>query len=290
MAEAVTFESGGVRCVGHLHRAAREPGPCVVLCPGFGGTQDTPALTAAAHGFAAAGYHALRFDYRSFGLSDGTPRQVVDLRGQRADIAAAVAFARDLDTVDPAAIILWGTSLGGAHVIFSAAEDPGIIAVIAQVPFNGFPRRVEGRSVLGTLRMLAVLGDDWLRGRLHLPPHRIPLVGATGELAVMTGDDAQDVIAGMASPTWRNEAAPRALLDMMRYRPDTVASHVACPLLVCVGTDDVQATSESTEVLAERAPHGQLRRYNATHFDFYREELRAVVLAEQIAFLDRVLA
>jgi hypothetical protein len=39
-------------------------------------------------------------------------------------------------------VALWGNSLGGAHVISVAADDPRIVAVVAQIPFNGFPRRV----------------------------------------------------------------------------------------------------------------------------------------------------
>src|SRR5690606_5764487 len=49
--------------------------PCVVLCHGFGGTQDTPAIRAAARAFANAGFAALTFDYRNFGESGGMPRQ-----------------------------------------------------------------------------------------------------------------------------------------------------------------------------------------------------------------------
>jgi pimeloyl-ACP methyl ester carboxylesterase len=288
MTHQVTFDSGGVVCVGRLYPATGASGRCVVLCAGFGGTQDTPALTANAEAFAAAGYHALTFDYRGFGESGGRPRQVVSIAGQLADIAAAVRCARVLPDVDPAAVTLWGTSLGGGHVVVAAARDPGIAAVIAQVPFNGFPRRVEGRSTAATLRLLAVMGEDWVRGRLHLPPHYIPAVGATGELAVMTGQDVQSVIAGMRSPTWRNEVAPRALLEMMRYRPGDAAARVACPLLVCVGDADVEALAASAEALATLAPHGQLRHFAATHFDLYRDEVRTRVIAEQIAFLDAV--
>jgi cephalosporin-C deacetylase-like acetyl esterase len=54
--------------------------------------------------------------------------------------------------VDPERIALWGSSLGGARVIVVAAEGPRIAAVVAQMPFNGFPRRVEGRSTLEALK------------------------------------------------------------------------------------------------------------------------------------------
>ncbi|WKG01116.1 alpha/beta hydrolase [Mycolicibacterium sp. HK-90] len=288
MAHQVSFDVDGDRCVGYLRASDHRPAPCVVLCAGFGGTQDTPALRANAEDFAAAGFHTLTFDYRGLGESGGHPRQVVNIEGQLDDIAAAVACARGLDGVDPARIVLWGTSLGGGHVMAAAARDHEVAAVIAQIPFNGFPRRVEGRSTLSTLRLLAVMAEDWGRGRLHLPPRYIAAVGAPDELAVMTGDSAQQTIAGMASPTWRNQVAPRALIEMMRYRPIDFARQVTCPVLVCMGTEDAETTPDKVSALAEAAPRGELLEYPVNHFDFYVDDVRRRVVADQVAFLERV--
>jgi predicted alpha/beta hydrolase len=44
-----------------------------------------------AEAFANAGFHALVFDYRGFGLSDGTPRQFVSVPRQRQDWLRAIA-------------------------------------------------------------------------------------------------------------------------------------------------------------------------------------------------------
>jgi hypothetical protein len=58
--ESVRFFSGDAHCVGRLTLpTAGQPVPAVVLCTGFAGTQDTPALRAAARAFAGAGYGAL---------------------------------------------------------------------------------------------------------------------------------------------------------------------------------------------------------------------------------------
>ena len=143
----VVFESNGITCVGYLHHPApmRAPRPCVVLAHGFAGTQDTPSIQAAAQAFAAAGFSALTFDYRNFGESDGAPRQLICIQEQHEDIKAAVRFARSQSSIDPKRVALLGTSLGGGHVIAVAANDPEIAAVVAQVPFNGFPKEVEGR-------------------------------------------------------------------------------------------------------------------------------------------------
>ncbi|MEZ0339280.1 alpha/beta hydrolase [Mycobacterium sp. pV006] len=284
IAEAVQFLSDGTRCSGRLYRAPSPvPGPCVVLCPGFGGTQDTPSMIAAATSFAESGLTALTFDYRSFGRSAGDPRQVVDLAGQRADIHAAITFARSRPDIDARRIALWGTSLGGGHVITVAAADPTVAAVVAQIPFNGFPKRVEGRSVTTTLRLLIAILRDRMRGRLSRAPYYIPAIGGRGELAVISSDEARQAVADMNSPTWLNHVAPRALLDMMAYRPGRHAARLAMPVLVCVGTRDRE--TQRGGLIADSAPRGVLRQYPFSHFDFYRPELRRRVLDDQVAFL-----
>jgi pimeloyl-ACP methyl ester carboxylesterase len=89
---------------------------------GFTGTRDQ--LTCYAEAFARAGLAVLTFDYRHFGESEGSPRQIVDIGKQMEDWRSAIAMARTLDRVDSKRIALWGSSLSGGHVINLAAEDP----------------------------------------------------------------------------------------------------------------------------------------------------------------------
>src|SRR5687767_13752530 len=89
--EAASFESDGERCVASWYwpATAAAQWPCVVLANGFSGTRDW-ILPEFAQRFAGAGYAALTFDYRHLGESDGSPRQMVDVRAQRADLRAAL--------------------------------------------------------------------------------------------------------------------------------------------------------------------------------------------------------
>ena len=285
----VSFNSGGVELVGYLYHAAGTDGdaPCVVMGHGFSGTQDR--LFANAERFAGAGFEVLTFDYRNFGESGGQPRQLVSIEGQLEDWRAAIRFARTLEGVDPERIALWGSSLGGGHVVCVAAEDPRIAAVVAQVPFNGFPRRVEGRTTLDTLKLLWAMGTDAAHSILGRPPHYIPMVGAPGEVAVTTTREAQGHIAVLSGETrdslWRNEVAPRALISMMRYRPGDKAHRLEMPVLVCIAERDFETPEERARQIAERAPRGELRRYPVSHLDFYRDPVRQRVLADQIDFL-----
>lgn len=290
MTARITFESGGETCVGYLYGdRAGTPRACAVMCQGFGGTQDTPAFTATARDFAAAGYRVLTFDYRNLGESSGLPRQLVDIAGQLDDIAAAVAYARRQPGVDADRVVLWGTSLGGGHVVTAAARDPRIAAVIAQIPYNGFPRKVEGRSAAATLRVLKAMVVDGVRAALHMKPAYIKQVGRPGELAVMASVEAQQTIDAMTSATWRNEVAPRSLLDMWRYKPGDHTRFVTAPVLVCIGERDKETQAPEAAQLAALAPRGELRAYPYAHFDFYRDDVRSEVIADQLAFLSKVL-
>ena len=131
----VNFDSSGTACAAWLYEA--EPGsrrPCVVLAHGFGATRIA-RLDAYAERFAQAGLHALAFDYRGFGDSQGEPRQLLDIHGQLDDWRSAVEFARTIDGVDPERIVLWGSSFSGGHVAVLAAEDARVAAAISQAPF-----------------------------------------------------------------------------------------------------------------------------------------------------------
>ena len=288
-ATAIAFQSDGVTCRGTLLLPrVSDPAPVVVLCTGFGGTQDTPAIRAASRAFADAGFATLTFDYRSFGASDGEPRQIVDIAGQLTDIRAAMGFVQSNPRLDRSRIVLWGTSLGGGHVVTAAADRDDVVAVVAQVPFNGFPRRVEGRSTTTALRLFAAMVRDRLRGTFRRQPAYVPLVGPASSLAVMASDSASLSIAGLDSPTWRNEVAPRGLFAMMRYHPADHAPRVHAPLLVCAASGDREAPVSLVSELADGAPRGRQITYDVSHFDVYRPDVRARLLADQIAFLHEV--
>jgi protein-S-isoprenylcysteine O-methyltransferase Ste14/fermentation-respiration switch protein FrsA (DUF1100 family) len=285
----VAFDSGGVTCAADLYRppGASAPVPCVVMAHGTAGTRDL-GLAAYAERFAAAGFAVLLFDYRHFGASGGRPRQLIDVVGQQDDYRAAVRFARARPGIDPARIALWGTSLSGGHVMVVAAGDPGIAAVVSQVPFAGveYGRR-SPRSAGATLRLLAAAARDALHGLVGLPPHLIPLVGEPGSAAAFTDPDARTAVAALAAgaPAWRNAFAARAILTLMRYRPGEVADRVAAPMLVCMAERDTAGSVALAVRAAERAPRGELRRYPLDHFAVYSGAAMEQLVADQTAFL-----
>ena len=103
----VEFTSDGVVIRAWLYRPNVPNPPIIVMAHGLGGVK-TMRLDAFAERFADAGYACLVFDYRHFGDSDGEPRQLLSVHRQLADYDAAITYAKSLDGVDAARVVVWG--------------------------------------------------------------------------------------------------------------------------------------------------------------------------------------
>jgi uncharacterized protein len=136
MPTTITFKSGGLNCAGDLYlpqgfdSARTYPG----LVLGHGTAQTKKSLVDQGEFFSRAGYVVLAIDYRSFGESEGEPRGQIFPLNQVEDFRNGVSFLQRVPGVDPKRIGIWGTSYSGGVVIYAAAVDQRIKAVVAQVP------------------------------------------------------------------------------------------------------------------------------------------------------------
>lgn len=71
-----------------------------------------------------AGYHVLTYDHRSFGDSDGLPRENFRWIGQAEDFTDAVTFARALPEVDENKVFGWGVAHSGGVVAMLVLFTP----------------------------------------------------------------------------------------------------------------------------------------------------------------------
>jgi pimeloyl-ACP methyl ester carboxylesterase len=263
------------------------------MAHGFGGTINA-GLEPYAHRFAEAGIHALIFDYRHFGTSDGHPRQLLSIRRQLEDWMAAVAFARTLDNVDGDRIALFGSSFSGGHVVEVAVRDGATKAVVSQCPMmDGLAalRNLLAYAGPGPLLALTWRGiSDLVLSMVGVGPRMLPIVGMPGTLAAMSTPDATPGFEAIAPPDWRNEVCARIALSVGIYRPGRKAALLRCPILIQICEKDSVAPAEAAEKAAKRAGHlSEVRRYPIGHFDIYVGEDFERSVADQIRFLTGVL-
>jgi len=290
----VAFGSGGATCRAWRYRPAESgsgaPRPCIVMAHGFGATRDA-SLEPYAERFAAAGLNVLLFDYRHFGASDGEPRQLLSVRRQLQDYAAAVHFAHALPGVDASRVAVWGTSFSGGHALVTAATVPGVAAAVCQCPMmDGLAAVLNIARYAGIGQVLRLTGHGlWDAaiapfGRAHY----VPTVGKPGTLAVMTSDDADEGYRKLAPPGFRFEVAARIGLTAGLYRPVRYASRVRCPVLVQVcERDSVAPVAPTEQVIRLLGPHGEARRYPIGHFEPYFGAHFERSVTDQLEFLQR---
>ncbi len=285
----VRFQVDGVAVSAWLYLPASTTRrvPCIVMAHGLGGTRDM-GLDYYAQRFRAAGFAVLAFDYRHFGASAGEPRQLIWIPHQLADWAGAIAYARGLPDVDPARVGLWGASLAGGHVIVSAAKDHQLACAVAMCP--GLDGRAAAhlafhRAGWGSLALIMHAQRDLVRSWLGLSPHRIPIIGEPGAVALMTTPDAAAAFAELAPETFVNEACARIVLRGDKYRPVTHADRVRCPVLLQICENDTLIPVSAAEETARRlGAYGTVLRYPIGHFDIYFGEHRTRSADDQLAF------
>ncbi|BBK43426.1 alpha/beta hydrolase [Allostella vacuolata] len=281
------FISGGERCDAWLYLPdGPGPHPCIVFAHGIGAIRQV-RVGAYAERFAAAGYAVLAFDYRKWGTSQGAPRFLCDIRGQHADIHAAIDHARGHAAIDPARIVLFGTSFGGGHAIVVGSERPELAAVIAQCAVvDGLAAAVKAPPVLALRWMLAGLADQ-LRALFGGTPYRIKLAGEPGELALMTAPGAEAGYRAMIdgpSP-WQNLIGARFILRIPFYRPIRRARRVRPPLLMVVTDRDEICPPSAIARVARLAPRGEAVHFDAGHFEIYFGDFFERATAAMLAFL-----
>lgn len=135
MSKPVTFYSEGVKLAGDLflpadlQPAERRAG--IVLCHGYTGVRSI-YLTDNARVLTEAGYVVLTFDYKGWGDSEG-PKSRLAPYSRVADVQAALTFLSAQPEVDAGRLGIYGTSYGGATVVWVAAIDPRVQCVVAVV-------------------------------------------------------------------------------------------------------------------------------------------------------------
>jgi uncharacterized protein len=248
----VRFFSEGTQCYGRLYLpkgfTPDAKAAAVVLAPGW--MQTEASIDKYAARLAARGLVAMAIDYRGWGRSGGyvylaEPVRVDDrqrfsqhtakvkIRRRRLipgdqviDIRNAVAYLQGEPGVDPARVGIWGTDMGGGHVVVAAATDARIKVGVAQVPI------IEGRDVA---KQAAPRSPQ-----LHAAEIRLARSVAVPLAATTPGTD------------------PETKLALADYHPFWFADQVpeATAILFIVAERDTRVNNDSHAIAASKAMKG----------------------------------
>ncbi len=298
----VSFEVKGTEVRGWLYlpEDLSVPAPCIVMAHGLGGVKAM-GLERYALRFQEAGFAALVFDYRYQGESAGEPRGLIWIPYQLEDWAAAVEFARSLPEIDSKRIGLWGTSLSGGHVLVTAARDDAIACVSAQAPAldmtgaamhtmktEGIFGHMKKHGVATQLLTIMHAQRDLVRSWLGLSPHKIPLVGKPGTIAVIPDAEAWDTMSALAPEGFENEACARIVIRADKYRAIRQASGLRCPVLLQICEQDPTTPAAVVEDAVNRlGRRAEVRRYPIGHFDIYTGAGFEKAVSDQLGFFKR---
>ncbi len=287
MQKPVTFYSEGIKLVGDLYYpediGAGEQRGGVVLCHGYTGVKDL-YLPDNARVLNEAGYVVLTFDYKGWGDSEG-PRTRLAPYSRVIDVQAALTFLGLQSEVDEDRLGIYGTSYGGATVVWAGAVDSRVKCIVSVVGIGH-----GGRWMRSVRRP-----DEWVALLERSAADRANRV-LTGESEfverseVLLPDRQSAELAAAARrdiPSALNTLPLEYVDETLGFHPEWVVDRIAPrPILFITTDDDRLVPPEESEALFAKAGEPKrlvvLKGYG--HYEVYSEPAFSEVMAETVAW------
>lgn len=288
MQKPIEFYSEGTKLKGDLYLPDNlKPGEkraCVVLCHGYTGVRSL-YLPDNARAFNKAGYVAMTFDYKGWGDSDG-PRSRLAPWSRITDVQAALTFAGLQPEVDKDRLAIYGTSYGGATVVWTAAIDQRVKCVIGVVGVG------HGRRWMRSVRHPDEFVD--LLARSERDREKRALTGQSEmvertEVLIPDRQSAELAAAARKNNPHAVNTIPLEFIDQtLDHHADWVVDKIAPrPLLLITTDDDRLVPPEESEELYRRAGEPKklvvLKGYG--HYEVYVPPAFDEVMHESLAWL-----
>ena len=287
-ATPVTFHSEGFRLVGDLYRpgdlrSGDEERAGIVLCHGYTGVKDL-YLPDNARVLAEAGYVVLAFDYKGWGESEG-PRARLAPYSRVADVQAALTFLGAQSGVDERRLGIYGTSYGGATVVWTGAIDRRVWCIVSVVGIG------HGERWMRSVRR----PDEWFDLLERSAADRVKRT-MDGESELV---DRSEVLlpdrqsAELAAAARRNvpsalDTLPLEYVDeTLGFHPEWVVDKIAPrPVLFITTDDDRLVPPEESQALYDRAgePKKLVVLEGYGHYEVYTDPAFTEVMDETLAW------
>lgn len=250
--------------------------PAISMAHGYAGVKEH-TLEGFARLFAEAGFAVLLHDHRTFGASDGEPRQDVNPWVQTDDWRRAISFLEAQPEVDPGRIGVWGSSFAGGHAIVLGATDRRLKAVVAQVPNISGHRQALRRVPPHLVPALEEGFAEEERSAARGEPVRYQQIVSSDPAvhASYYSSDAVDFyLQELPEGVWENRVTVRSTRMARMYEPGQFIRRVSpTPLLMIVAEADyLTVTDVALEAYEEALEPKKLILIPGGHFDPYRSQ------------------
>ncbi|MBS0240625.1 MAG: alpha/beta fold hydrolase [Proteobacteria bacterium] len=292
MKTPVTFYSEGMKLSGDIYLPdGIKPGDKragIVLCHGYTGVKDL-YLPDNARVLNEAGYVVMTFDYKGWGTSEGTRARLAPL-SRVTDVQAAITFLQLQPNVDPERIGIYGTSYGGATVVWTAAIDPRVKCVVSCVGIG------NGVRWMRTVRT----PDQWadLHALSKKDREQRVLTGKSEyvDRGLILATDRQSAelasVARKANPNAINTIPLEYIDETLQFHPEWVVDKIAPrPLLLITTDDDRLVPPDESEALYAKAgePKKLVTLKGWGHYEVYAGRAFEEVMAETTAWYQKYL-
>ena len=275
MSQTVSFYSEGTRLAGDLFlpddMAHGEQRAGIVLCHGYTGVRNL-YLPDTAKALTEAGYVVLTFDYKGWGDSDG-PKSRLSPYGRVLDSQAALTFLGAQPMVDADRLGIYGTSYGGATVVWTAAVDPRVKVVVSVVGIG------HGRRWMRSVRRPDEFAD--LLARSEADRIRRVMTGqseyADRNTVLLPDRQSADLAAAArrGNPAAVGEIPLEFIDDTLGFHPEWIVDRIAPrPVLFITCDDDRLVPPDESESLYAKAkePKKLITLKGWGHYEVYTGE------------------
>jgi fermentation-respiration switch protein FrsA (DUF1100 family) len=288
MAEHFEFNCDGDRLVGFFYLPPGAPRAALVTTGPLTSVKEQATGTYA-KALARRGYAALAFDHRTFGESEGRPRQFENPAAKIADIRAAVAALRVAPSTRALPLAAVGVCAGAGYMARAVAEEKAFTAFAGVAGYYAEVTEASLKSAAARIERGRAAERAWRESGVA---ETIPAVAPDGGDVAMPLREAYEFYgtARGAVPNYVNAFAVQSFAYTAPFDAIGAARLIEAPTLI-VHSENALAPALARKFADEvREPAEMAWLTSSGQIDFYDDPILIGQAADLIAaFLNRVL-